>query len=442
MHATLVRMAILTVALSCVDAQSQTDRLSDLAHLIGKEGSFWTEPAGNFADRHGDIGFRWSSPPLVSQVRAKHPGLRFAGLKVWEAFVDFEASHPSKVTLLLYSRGDIGDLSRAEFERLTQQVRDALSSWCGSPPTEIQTPHERASRNRIMRTAWVCLPHRLDLACGSTHTRTFRAEFVRLSVTPFDQDDDPRTRPIFMPTHHGVISAFSLRDRIAQTPEGDVYVSGIPMVDQGNKGYCAVATAERLLRFFERGIDQHELAQAVDASAELGTNPETMVRVLRGICGKVGLKVRILERLEGKDYLRIVRDYNRAAKKQDVDPITADGRVIIVSQLYGEMESGILQSVRTKNRSAVRRFRKTVKTYVDGGIPLAWSVILGKFPESPPLRQYGGHLRMIIGYNQASGELLYSDSWGPGHEIKRMRLVQAWTITTGLYSVFPENIRL
>ena len=46
-------------------------------------------------------------------------------------------------------------------------------------------------------------------------------------------------------------------------------------------------------------------------------------------------------------------------------------------------------------------------------------------------------MRLIIGYNTATKEIVYSDSWGMGHEQKRMPLADAWTITNGLYSLQP-----
>jgi hypothetical protein len=47
-------------------------------------------------------------------------------------------------------------------------------------------------------------------------------------------------------------------------------------------------------------------------------------------------------------------------------------------------------------------------------------------------------MRLIIGYNPNKKEILYSDSWGYGHELKRMPLDDAYTITTGLYTVDPR----
>jgi len=46
-------------------------------------------------------------------------------------------------------------------------------------------------------------------------------------------------------------------------------------------------------------------------------------------------------------------------------------------------------------------------------------------------------MRLIIGYNAKTNEILYSGSWGMGHELKRMPLADAWAITTGLCTVEP-----
>jgi hypothetical protein len=47
-------------------------------------------------------------------------------------------------------------------------------------------------------------------------------------------------------------------------------------------------------------------------------------------------------------------------------------------------------------------------------------------------------MRLIIGYNDTTNEILFSDSWGPGHELKRMPADEAWTITSGIYGMEPK----
>jgi hypothetical protein len=43
------------------------------------------------------------------------------------------------------------------------------------------------------------------------------------------------------------------------------------MVDQGDKGYCVVASVERVMRYYGAAVDQHELAQVANSDAAIGT---------------------------------------------------------------------------------------------------------------------------------------------------------------------------
>jgi hypothetical protein len=47
---------------------------------------------------------------------------------------------------------------------------------------------------------------------------------------------------------------------------------------------------------------------------------------------------------------------------------------------------------------------------------------------------------MIIGYNTEANKILFSDSWGAGHELKRMDLADAYDVTVGLYAVTPRGL--
>ena len=101
------------------------------------------------------------------------------------------------------------------------------------------------------------------------------------------------------------------------------------------------------------------------------------------------------------------------------------------------MNPGIYQEVRLKKTADFGKFQREIQRSIDEGIPLLWSVRLGFVPEKEIPQASGGHMRLIIGYNTATKEIVYSDSWGMGHEQKRMPLADAWTITNGLYSLQP-----
>ena len=104
------------------------------------------------------------------------------------------------------------------------------------------------------------------------------------------------------------------------------------------------------------------------------------------------------------------------------------------------MPGGGLRPARTKlNPAYMSRFEQDIENHIHRGIPLLWSVYLGLLPEeklSPQAR--GGHMRLIIGYDAKAKEVYYSDTWGGGHELKKMPLANAWTITDGLFTLEPS----
>ena len=97
-----------------------------------------------------------------------------------------------------------------------------------------------------------------------------------------------------------------------------------------------------------------------------------------------------------------------------------------------------------KRRVSEKQFISIIKEYAEKGIPLLWALELGRAEEDPPLpgggQTRGGHMRMIIGYNLEKNQILFTDSWGAGHELKRMSTMAAYDVTIGLYSMAPRGL--
>ena len=109
-----------------------------------------------------------------------------------------------------------------------------------------------------------------------------------------------------------------------------------------------------------------------------------------------------------------------------------------VPLIYQQMKPAVLKNAKTHNKADLNCFQREVARSVDSGVPLLWSVHLGIVPEKPELPQAnGGHMRLIIGYNTKTQEILYTDSWGEGHELKHMKADDAWTITSTLLVIEP-----
>jgi hypothetical protein len=209
------------------------------------------------------------------------------------------------------------------------------------------------------------------------------------------------------------------------------------MVDQGEKGYCVVATTARVFGYYGMQVDQHEIAQIANASAESGTSSSGMIESLGRIAGRFKVRVKTHEEMEYPELGDLVSDYNRLAKRKNAREFPADPSVNMWTY-FDAFDPAILKETRMKDGAGFKSFIAEVQRSIDAGVPLLWTVTVGIFPEekiNPQTR--GGHMRLIIGYNTATNEVLYSDSWGAGHEMKRLGTAEAFCATHGLYSIQP-----
>ncbi len=216
------------------------------------------------------------------------------------------------------------------------------------------------------------------------------------------------------------------------------WIDGVPMVDQGRKGYCVVASAERVMRYYGVAVDENELAQLANTSAVEGTSDAAMFDALQNLAQRLRVRVRTLERIDTGQVLDTVRAYNQLAIEGNRAPqLPVPDAMFDIEQIYSAMQPRLLVQARTHNKADMDRFSQTVHDLVDQGTPVLWSVVLGIVPEKRMPRMLAGHMRLIIGYNDQTNEILYTDSWGPGNELKRMPLPGAWTITMELNAIEP-----
>ncbi len=161
-----------------------------------------------------------------------------------------------------------------------------------------------------------------------------------------------------------------------------------------------------------------------------------MVNSLRKLTSRLGVKIKVIYSWDVNEILDILKDYNRAAKKDKVDELRIDGNVIDVQELLSKADPKVYREVRLKKTTDFGKFQREIARSIDEGIPLLWSVNLGlvrKEHHSIRRRPHAPHHRL----RSEKNEILYSDSWGYGHEEKRMSFEDAWTITSGLYRLEP-----
>lgn len=409
-----------------------------LEYWLADSAPFWTWDAKTFYRNAKPLGFKWTTQDR--SARAAPLKGQFFGHDAYEVVVRFEEESPENIMISFYNRGDSSKaLSEEEFQADVRELMTAITGTLRVQPR----PGNNQSRNNKVRDdsrIWQRPKIQFELAYSytpKTHNRPFRAEFIRLTAKEFTSAEIPS---------HAIdrVNPYEIRKHVTRDAEkGDVFIDNIPMVDQGPKGYCAAATSERILRFFGQEVDQHQVAQVANTTSGGGTSSRELKKALQAVGRQYGFTLNSHLEWDFQDWMDEMEDYNRLAKrngKKQVKVVARSG-TIMIGDVYRQLDPDTFKATRMKNRAEFRKFEQRIKKFVNGGCPLAWSVTLGLFPEEKPTTA-GGHLRMIIGYNDKTREILFSDSWGRGHALKRMPIDQAYTITKALFSLEPKGLRL
>lgn len=221
---------------------------------------------------------------------------------------------------------------------------------------------------------------------------------------------------------------------------GDVYLSGIPMINQGQSAYCAVASAARVLQNYGIDMTMEDMADLAGSSATGGTNIGQWERALRRVANSHGMELRTVHDVTDTDQpiQRLLYDYNQTARDMGYEELYtwdyANAFVMNYKKLSEDREYPVQREVMLSNDRACDAFEKNVMERIEESDPLFWAVRLGDVPETGVVPgEHNQHMRLIVGYNEERGEILYSDSWGEGHELKRMDGKDALSITHGMY---------
>lgn len=160
------------------------------------------------------------------------------------------------------------------------------------------------------------------------------------------------------------------------------------MVDQGPKGYCVPATFERLLRYSGIPADMYDLAAAGGTRFGGGTNVTQIVQALERTVRQHGRRLEVV---------RLKPSAPALARYID------EGRPVLWA-MSSTPSFNALAGAYTKDRAAVAADPEALKTFAAERRRLGATLA----PESD-----AAHLCLLIGYNRVTGELAFSDSWGP-----------------------------
>ena len=226
-----------------------------------------------------------------------------------------------------------------------------------------------------------------------------------------------------------------LKAAVMREEDGTVWIKGIPMVDQGSKGYCVPATVARVFAFYGmEQADMHTIAAVAHSDPNGGTSVLKMEKAVTDIGRHYHVKV---QRMDGPpfNFSKSIKKYNTLAKKKglpELDPVAGE------DDWMEAVDAETWLAAFDGKKSDVSRWLASIRSYIDSGIPILWSVRPCELFSGRKGRNGGAHMRLIIGCNEKKGTVIYSDSWGDGPAARReMRADQACSITTAAFYIKP-----
>ncbi|MDF1738559.1 MAG: C39 family peptidase [Verrucomicrobiales bacterium] len=314
-----------------------------------------------------------------------------------EAIVDFKDGTFVGVTISIFNRGDGGTIDNSDFQERFKLMGSHLGRQL-----EVRPKRRKAKPTiGLLTDGWIWISARGKAVLEHNHEAPDPTEFLRMRLARRDAEGAYEAATHARPGATAKLS--DLPRRVKRNPNGDVFIEKIPMVDQGTKGYCVVASAQRVFEYYGISCDMHQLAQLAGSTPEGGTS---------------GLAIN--EELGAIDHLFKTR----------FECLAMRNRSSLVELLDGKYVG---------DRIPDEDFFKMIYKNIEDGIPLLWALTVGQFEETPPLQEQtgGGHMRLIIGFNKKTNRIIFSDSWGAGHEFKTMDAGDALNATSGLFLLKP-----
>lgn len=347
-------------------------------------------------------------------------GLTLEGLEFGEVILNWnDDDRLTRIDIMIYNKGDDGEISKEEYDKLEETSADVLTSLAGGAKGKGGKSSAKKTGVEVSMWSWRWEGGVARLECSSTGKKKgFAPEFIRLKL---GSDKEALEQG----GARDAVRRHDLKSHVKK--EGTaVWIEGVNMVDQGQKGYCVPATLARVFAYYGMdGVDQHALAQLCNSSGDDGTSFLAMQQALAEISRPFHFKVVYID--SPSLVADIVASYNKTAKKmrkKQVDVITLSAM---------DFDGDVLLAARAGKPAQVKKWLEPIRKSIDAGQPVLWSVQLGIYPEQEANQNRGGHMRLIIGYDLDENAIYYSDSWGAGHERKKMPAGQACAMTTGRY---------
>lgn len=391
--------------------------------------------------------FMWTSS---AKTEAYYPAVQngktitLYGQKVTSALIRFTNGHPSYVCLNLFGDNKDEIITAAQFRKNMKEIFKELKKRY--PKTKAKILRSTLSDGlHLSALIWKTDKFACTMKWAiSGNTKIGEdPKFLQVEFELLQAGKNPLKRGINKTIFGRPLEVKENKKTIRRDTTGDVYLENIPMIDQGATGNSAAAVVQRILQYEEKVTKEPIKAEPLKKGTKLNSDVEELHLQLKKIC--IDNKLKYKEEFVYFDKDRSLRKlqnllgkYNRLAKKSGKEklPVPKSGSAAAAETIL-KMDLELLAKARNEDHAA-HTFHATIMQNVMSSKPLVWYVVYGavkeeKAPAKPPKT----HIRLIIGFNDTTREVIYTDSWGKGHELKKMPFDKAWAITLATYTITP-----
>jgi hypothetical protein len=217
--------------------------------------------------------------------------------------------------------------------------------------------------------------------------RAPEGKFIRVDIRRAEDGAEAYLDPQF--------AAMSRRERrdwaeanVHREANGDLMISGVPLVPQGRDAYCGIHSFAMVSQYFGLRLDSSSLAAR--AGFEQGTGGDKMIEVYRAAADEAGVRM-----TRGGKF-----DFERAMKALDA------GCPVLVWRRFDSRRDKL-------HTEFARRYAREPGLELprpDAEERATW-----------PGNGHPSHSSVITGYNRERGEVIFSEPWGDHMRDRRMR---------------------
>ena len=383
-----------------------------IGHKLFVDGDLWGNPTALAAER-----LRWpreSQTPYSSSYRAyTTKNYSFLKARPYSAALYGIDGKVSSISIVFANKGDFFSAAgsgenhfikgkpvpngTAGLKMVMNRDADAISAAL----TKVlgQAKHQKFGDGKTRQTVlrWDWSGHAFLLA-------NVDKEYLNLTIQPVDFADN---RGKSKRTPDAIVRKRA-RENVEKRGNGDVVIKNIPMVNQGPKGYCVPATAERCMRYMGIPADMYLLAMAGETRSGGGTSASVLLDAV------------------GQDIKRKGRSFKIWDSELNIRELARyiDDGIPVMWSLFSTRDFNMIATIRTHERTDPETWN-------------SYKIKVKKESRSNKLvkEKDKGHIVIIMGYNKETGGIAFSDSWGDRYKERWITIAEAQQISRDRFYV-------